>query len=231
MSDSDLNTFDESFVDYSLCDPTTSASDKDWSIGQLEHFAEPFPNAYYSDSEKKWSIGADTGTFNNDSYLQVGMLRQRYPGPSSDQTVWTNQLTSSSGCIPSPPVGLSSSSSDSASDASFPLAMTRTKKRKLKRTSVTPELDPKFYIPIIISKELRYYCTLCLNDPGFKQHYATKLGDLRRHLQVKKHGPKSFHCPNRDHGCQSIFTRDDSLRRHLENASCRRWANKVCGFA
>ena len=65
-------------------------------------------------------------------------------------------------------------------------------------------------------KESKYRCTLCW-DSG-TETICTSKGDMDRHLQTKKHIPKSFPCS----WCTSSFTRPDSQKRHMMNNSCNR---------
>lgn len=64
----------------------------------------------------------------------------------------------------------------------------------------------------------KYRCTLCLNDnKPLPVHLCNTQGDMRRHLQSQRHMKKSFKCENP--GCSRIFTRDDSLKRHVKKCN------------
>jgi hypothetical protein len=108
------------------------------------------------------------------------------------------------------------------SSQSSPPKKVMTKKRKLKHSEFTVEEESatstsdwesvnECYSRQKKKSGSRYRCTLCLKNN--EKHISDREGDMKRHLQSSKHSPKKFPCTKS--GCQRVYTRPDSQKRHL----------------
>ena len=158
------------------------------------------------------------------------------PGPLTKKPKCRKLVTPFASCSATGDLILSNSSrSDTSSSRPKREATTRsltTKKKKLKATKksvdITGSSDSEWeYVDEFCSRTknkdrsefpYKYRCTLCLNDnKPLPVHLCNTYGDLKRHLQSQRHMEKSFKCENP--GCSRIFTRDDSLKRHVKKCN------------